>query len=442
MGGCVVDDAFIYLRVADRLLAGDGWVYNRGEPLNPCTSPLYALALASLRAVRVPPVLSLELLYGVGLAALSLVQYHALRTAIGRPLAIAVALVTSMDTIVRKSFGLETSLFLACVASAAWAFDRGRLALAGLFAGLTALGRPEGLAMVVLLVAAEAYLHRRIGWRIAAGFAAVTVPWLLFAARTFGSIVPHTVAVKSLQTHIGWWATQPSWGTAFARQAWIPWLTLAAASVGVFWVFRRISRGGAYAALCVGFGLTQAAAYAVFGAPVGYFWYFAPANLAANMALFGGWFAATRDTRLGGTVGALVAAAGVCVFGAAPLARVGPYRLGAEYRAVGEWINANTSAESRVACVEIGALGYYADRYVVDIHGLLQPAALRSLRAQEWNWWTKINPPADLVVVHEPPWTGEPSPQWGDEAWKSFSGRFDRVMASGTVAVFRRNGRP
>jgi len=43
------------------------------------------------------------------------------------------------------------------------------------------------------------------------------------------------------------------------------------------------------------------------------------------------------------------------------------------YREVGEWLKINTPPNSSVAALEVGIIGYYAQRPMVDFAGLIQP---------------------------------------------------------------------
>jgi len=51
------------------------------------------------------------------------------------------------------------------------------------------------------------------------------------------------------------------------------------------------------------------------------------------------------------------------------------------YRAVGEWIAGHTPPEASVGALEVGIIGYYADRRMVDFAGLVQPDVARHLEA-------------------------------------------------------------
>lgn len=55
----------------------------------------------------------------------------------------------------------------------------------------------------------------------------------------------------------------------------------------------------------------------------------------------------------------------------------------ASYAEAGRWLRTHTAADARVAAVEIGILGYFADRHVVDLMGLVTPEAVEARRAGE-----------------------------------------------------------
>jgi len=50
-----------------------------------------------------------------------------------------------------------------------------------------------------------------------------------------------------------------------------------------------------------------------------------------------------------------------------------PANTGRIYRKIGDWLSANTSADSLVAVTEVGVIGYFADRPMVDLLGILRP---------------------------------------------------------------------
>ena len=43
------------------------------------------------------------------------------------------------------------------------------------------------------------------------------------------------------------------------------------------------------------------------------------------------------------------------------------------HECAGKWVAQNLPEEARVAAFDIGVFGYYADRYIIDLGGLLKP---------------------------------------------------------------------
>jgi hypothetical protein len=124
--------------------------------------------------------------------------------------------------------------------------------------------------------------------------------------------------------------------------------------------------------------------------------------------------------------------------GASPWRKIRPYRLAADYSAVGRWIAQSTPPTARVACTEIGYLGFYSRRPIRDIHGLIHPEAMAPIAREEADWWFTVDPP-ELIVVHDPPWRGEPSPEWWPpESLAAFVDGYAEIHALPTLKVYGR----
>jgi hypothetical protein len=80
-----------------------------------------------------------------------------------------------------------------------------------------------------------------------------------------------------------------------------------------------------------------------------------------------------------------------------------PDSRAAAYRAVGEWLRDNTPPDSLVSSLEIGIIGYYADRRMVDFAGLLQPEVAQRLHNsptyEDAAIWAATNYSPDYVVL-------------------------------------------
>ncbi len=84
------------------------------------------------------------------------------------------------------------------------------------------------------------------------------------------------------------------------------------------------------------------------------------------------------------------------------------------YITVGKWLDANTPLSATVGAEEVGLLGYYSNRRIIDFAGLIQPEVAEH-RVKSENLWVlqKYNPdyivamPAWLAAVGADPWVQE-----------------------------------
>jgi hypothetical protein len=74
------------------------------------------------------------------------------------------------------------------------------------------------------------------------------------------------------------------------------------------------------------------------------------------------------------------------------------------YRAAGEWLRENSPPDASVGAVEVGIIGYYAQRPMVDFAGLIQPDIAQQLGIgrsyDSAAQWAVEHYPVDYLVVH------------------------------------------
>ena len=70
------------------------------------------------------------------------------------------------------------------------------------------------------------------------------------------------------------------------------------------------------------------------------------------------------------------------------------------YEQIGAWLRANTPPAASVGMYEVGTVGYYADRRVIDFYGLIQPDVPEHLADPSW---APQHYQPDYVVIH-PDW--------------------------------------
>lgn len=220
-GGFPLDDAWIH-QVYGRNLAQNGrWEFVVGEPSAASTSPLYTVILATGYKLGVPYALWT---HGIGALALAITALLGARLAervapgikyLG--LITGVTMIITWHNLWAAASGMETMIFGAftlAVIALAWREldDRSTaprdVALRGLafgvIGGLTTLTRPEGIVLVglvglaMLAVRPQGSFGRLVLWGTAAlvSFFAVLAPYLILNLQITGGLMPDTAAAK------------------------------------------------------------------------------------------------------------------------------------------------------------------------------------------------------------------------------------------------------
>ncbi len=208
-GPRTIDDAFITFRYARNIVAGQGFLYNPGDPVLGTTTPLYTLSLAALAMMtggQDAPFPSLALVLNAILDGLSALLLIAIGQRLGRQFAgwgAGLAWAIAPFSVTFAIGGLETSLYVFLLLTLAWAYLQEKFVMASLVGGLALLTRPDALILLGPLVADRLYLSwRRSGYRIrpmeVGAFAIPVGAWILFATYYFGSPITHTLTAKSV----------------------------------------------------------------------------------------------------------------------------------------------------------------------------------------------------------------------------------------------------
>jgi hypothetical protein len=74
------------------------------------------------------------------------------------------------------------------------------------------------------------------------------------------------------------------------------------------------------------------------------------------------------------------------------------------YRAIGEWLNENIPEEANIGALEIGIIGYFSNRPMVDFAGLIQPEVAAQMQFDSTYddtavWATLTYEPEYLVLI-------------------------------------------
>lgn len=199
------DDAYIVARYARNFVAGEGIVFNPGEPVSALTSPLHFAVISVLQAVTPDPIVAYRILSALAVPAM-------LAWAVGRvePVqenrAIILALALASPFVAFWAVGgLETPLLLmfvmaiavACLAAKAISVTDAAKVVA--LAGLCFLTRYDSCIFTAPVVVYVLWTHRRyvVIWTSLLFTAAVVGAWLTFSQLYFQDILPTSFYTKS-----------------------------------------------------------------------------------------------------------------------------------------------------------------------------------------------------------------------------------------------------
>jgi hypothetical protein len=408
------DDPFITYRYAQNLASGKGFVYNPGEHVLSTTTPLFTLLLAGLSFIWSDFHHLATMIGAISIAAGALCLWNLTRTWRNPPLLYADVvgwsglLLYPTFSLMLNTIGSETPLYLAIGLGAFACYARRWYSITALLAALAVLVRPDGMLLAIIFTvdfvlqllrhppkasltrsSTASSWFRSIPWGAVLIFVTITTTWFLFAWIYFGSPLPVTLAAKQQQ---GAMAISQRFAPGFLTiikwyDSWPYWIEAALALLGIgsaVWL-RRISHSHG---LLIAWTILYFVSYSLLGVSR-YFWYYAPLvpSFIVSIGLGLAWvaeslyssrfftsrrisswqFAATPAIALL-TLLLLTQSNSSLELHQHPDSR---YQI---YRAAGEWLSAHTSPEVSFGALEVGIIGFYADRPVVDFAGLIQPA--------------------------------------------------------------------
>lgn len=403
LSGFPLDDAWIHQTYARSLARTGQWAYWPGQISAGSTAPFWTILLIPGQLIPNGAIAWAYLLGWLGLAGsawLGQKNYENLSGQSKLPLPItALFLCFEWHMVWAAGSGMETILAVLVVLAVFEQLSREkpRYWLAGGLTGLAVWIRPDGVTLLgpilfVILFSKEKWSSRsrQAGWVIV-GFLTLFLPYLIFNKSLAGTFWPNTYYAKQMEYAA---LNQEALPVRFLRLLIQP---LVGAGVllmpGAFWAFyravrRRQSIWMALGLFWIGFTLLYA-----WRLPVAYQHgrYLMPAmptyfllgflgmhelvdsfgqQSSARLFRFGWRLAVTLTLLLFFFNGALAISNDVGI-------------IQTEMVATARWIQQNTPSDALVAAHDIGALGYFGERQLVDLAGLISPEVAPIIRNEE-----------------------------------------------------------
>jgi len=415
-----LDDALIYLRYIRNFIEGNGLVYNKGEHFNGLTSPLYTYLMLLVgqlfSSLQISSVVFSTTCMASALVILGLYfreQQHSWTMALTGMFCVATPYFYS-------TYGMETPLFMLLVAVSLYLYQKEHYFALGIVAALLLLTRAEGIFLLIALLFEHVLTKRKLPtWRILPLPALILVAHYTFNKYYFGEFLPQTGWAKIWQGQSGLWGDKhPLFLHAaylhywfFGGKWWLLLGMISTASVGAFAQARKNRPIIVFLFLYLLF-------FCLLDIP-NYNWYYAPFFLFlpyfSGIGLLATWRrlvernAAVSKSVAVPVLGSLIAATLLFILIAMPpVTSMSPNggKYSDSYKGIGRWLQMNTAPTDKIAMVEIGTVGYYSDRYIIDILGLVNPYNAELIGKRDFDKWLEYYQP-DYFLVHQPFWNKE-----------------------------------
>ncbi len=410
-----LEDAYITFRYARNLSQGNGFVYNVGERVLGTTSHIQTLLLAGLGSVFGPeciPLVASVVMPIFGIAA-GILAFLAARRLGASPLGAGIGLLLFYlhPLVMRTSLGgMETPLVLFLMGLSLYFLAQRRAVPATVAIAFLALCRVDGLLWGGLAVSVTLLSDYRKPLRQAFGFGAVAAPWLLFSWLYFGSLMPNSMLAKGVvrpgrehllmeRLHFSRLSHFYLSGVTLGMDDWLVAASLCLIALGVLAALRTRRRE---LLLLPAFLAVYTVVMYLGRAPM-FHWYLAP-MLLCSLFLIGigvghmvGWALSgqRRPALRIGALACLLALAGAALPRIVDEARALPRRAERAKRVqenevglrrtVGLWLREHTPGDASVAMEGIGYQGYYSERRVIDMAGLVTPSVIEFNASTESN---------------------------------------------------------
>ena len=195
----------------------------------------------------------------------------------------------------------------------------------------------------------------------------------------------------------------------------------------------------------------------------GFFWYFAPGNLAVNFAIviallwcfdiiakhvsrnFNNINRASQylescplQQSLVKIIYSFFIILSLSEIGFSPIQKIKPYRFAKDYINIAKWISDNTPNNVRVSNSEIGYIGFYSNREIRDPFNIIHPRAIKEKR---FFWWTFDDNPPEIMLGRYRPETKTAYPsypfKYPESLIEEFKKRYRTVYRTGHFHVWQ-----
>jgi hypothetical protein len=365
------------------------------------------------------------LVINVSLAALiPVLAYRLGRQIAGRVTGLAGAMLLMVAPLLIIAFSMESYLYVALILAAMVAYTAPHLRLAGVLVGLTALVRGDAVFLGACMLSYDVIAHRRLRWQLIVSAIGLPALWYGFAALYYGDPFPATLGAKVAQGEFNWLGQNFGEGLAAYLDNWI-----RVRNLDGFYLFPPLIALGILGAIwaerpwliMIGRDVLYVTTFVVLAVPSAE-WYYAP--LMPGLALLTGRGIQLLGEGLNGGINylrrrwhhpPLSGRSQRFISAALLLSLITPLLLtlypvsqtivaqnpnwkAQVYPDTARWLAANTNASANFATIDIGHLGYWSKRPIIDIVGLAQPDVAAKIAEGDFGYAIRHYQP-DMVLI-------------------------------------------
>jgi len=407
-----LDDALIYLRYVRNFFNGHGLVYNPGILFNGLTSPLFAYTTIILNSI-IGNLQVTSIFTGF--------MFFSLATLLG-------ALITTKDleqglfTILflgsfnyfYSTFGMESPLFLFFVALSIFYYMEEKYFLLGIALGLTFLSRSEGIFLCLIITLDYTVRKKKLPHpKYMLVPSIIVLCSFLFNKYYYGAFLPSTFSAKISHGQSGFWGDGfPFLNLEYMKKAFFAdssLLLIFFLGTSLVGFVTRLRERVTF--LITGFLCILSLFYITLKIP-NYHWYYAPFYYFGIIySALGVWATIKMVISVAGkkinayfiTV-TVICCYGFCIYNSLDHSNKSNKKRSTHhltYKKIGIWLKENTPKASSVGLVEIGAVGWYSERFIVDILGLTNKHNADYIGDRDIYSWLKHYQP-DYILTRQP----------------------------------------
>jgi hypothetical protein len=401
--GYPLDDAWIHQTYARNLAVNGEWAFLPGQVSGGSTSPLWTILLIPGYWLGIPQVwtymLGIICLIGVAILAMVNLQMDEKKPAAIFLLAVGLFFATEWHLLWASVSGMETIFYISIIMLFFVLLKKQNLQwVSGILIGVAVWIRPDGLLLlgpwIWVILLSKASVKEKISslWRGLAVFSAIFGLYLTFNYFVAGTVWPNTFYAKQTEYSI---LKETPYYLRYIKEFSLPWIGASSVLLPGFLIEiinigkRKDVNGSASLLWAIGY----LGVYA-FMLPVTYQHgrYIMPAMPVLFLLSLHGFNTAVQ--RLQNAViwqrimkntwiAVLVSLAAIFLVKGANAYAEDVAIINTEMVATAKWVSINTAKEALIASHDIGALGYYGQRSIIDLAGLITPEVVPFMRDEE-----------------------------------------------------------